>query len=106
MLVAGSLLVGAGGCGSAALPKGAVVVVLRHVMFNPSTVVVDPGTLVVWKWDDPGVPHDVTSEPSGPLRSRVQTSGTYRYQFTTPGTYHYVCTIHVQDGMIGTVVVR
>jgi plastocyanin len=87
------------------IPKGAVVVVAQHLRFTPSTVTAKVGQPVVWRFDDQDVPHDVSSTPSGPLHSKVETSGTYEHVFTAPGTYNYECTIHVMDGMIGTVIV-
>jgi plastocyanin len=36
----------------------------------------------------------------------VKSKGTFRKTFTRSGRYSYVCTLHADDGMKGTVVVR
>lgn len=87
------------------IPKGAVVIKLQHLKFQPAVVTAKVGQPVVWLFDDQNTPHDVRSIPTGPLRSAVETSGTYEYTFRTPGTYNYECTIHVMDNMVGKVIV-
>ncbi len=77
--------------------------------FNPSTITVHQGTVkVTLVHKGTGAPHDfsVTGFPADnvPLaRGGVTTSAT----FTTPspGSYQFVCTIHVAQGMTGTLVV-
>lgn len=67
---------------------------------------------VTWSWGrGTAEPHNVvfTSAPRGarrPSRSRTTTRGTFRARLTRTGTYRYVCTIHVADGMRGSVTVR
>jgi plastocyanin len=100
---------GIAGCsrtGHAAVPKGAAVVVINHMRFNPPSLTVNRGQTVVWEFDDNGVSHDVVSQPAGPLHSKLQQTGSYRYTFNAPGTYRYICTLHLADGMVGDVVVR
>jgi plastocyanin len=77
--------------------------------FNPSTITVHQGTVkVTLVHKGTGAPHDfsVTGFPADnvPLaRGGATTSAT----FTTPspGSYQFVCTIHVAQGMTGTLVV-
>ncbi len=77
--------------------------------FNPSTITVHQGTVkVTLVHKGTGAPHDfsVTGFPADnvPLaRGGATTSAT----FTTPspGSYKFVCTIHVAQGMTGTLVV-
>lgn len=102
----GTVVLGTAGCGGSGVPRGAVVIKLTRLAFQPSTVVIRSGTLVIWKWQDPGVPDDVISRPTGPLRSPVQTHGSYKYRFTQIGTYEFVSSLHEQDGMVGTVIVH
>lgn len=106
IVLAAAVLAGCSGNSPVAVPKGAAVVVIQHLRFNPPTLTINQGQTVVWVFDDFGVSHDVVSEPSGPLHSKLQQTGSYRYTFTRPGTYGYECTLHLADGMIGTVIVR
>lgn len=109
-LVAGTVLAGSvAGCsrtGHVSVPKGAAVVVIQHMRFNPPTLSVNRGQTVVWKFDDLGVSHDVRSQPAGPLHSKIQQTGSYSYTFNAPGEYRYICTLHLADGMIGDIIVR
>jgi plastocyanin len=88
------------------LPQGAALVVIQHMRFNPPVVTINQGQTVVWEFDDQDVSHDVRSQPAGPLKSKIQQTGTYQYTFRAPGTYRYICTLHLNDGMIGDVIVR
>jgi plastocyanin len=77
--------------------------------FNPSTITVHQGTVkITLVHKGTGAPHDfsVVKFPADnvPLaRAGATTSAT----FTTPspGSYQFVCTIHVAQGMTGTLVV-
>lgn len=77
--------------------------------FDPDNVEVLPGTTVVWTWDSDG--HNVAPDgiPEGAEwegHPEIVGSGSeYQHTFTTEGTYDYVCTPHVQNGMVGSVVV-
>jgi plastocyanin len=77
--------------------------------FDPSTITVHPGKVTITLvHKGSGAPHDFsvdgTPGDSVPLaRAGATTSAT----FTTPspGTYRFVCTLHIAQGMTGTLVV-
>jgi plastocyanin len=70
--------------------------------FNPSTVSVPVGSTVTWQWNSSGVTHNVTFEDQAPGSGNLAT-GTFPRTFTATGDYAYICTIHVAEGMAGTV---
>jgi plastocyanin len=77
--------------------------------FTPSTITVHPGKVrIVLINDGGGAPHDleVVKDPADhvPLTQNGQTK---QITFTAPapGRYQFVCTIHVKQGMTGTLVV-
>jgi plastocyanin len=77
--------------------------------FKPSTIIVHPGKVTITLvHKGSGAPHDfsVDGHPSDnvPL---VRAGATTSQTFTTPapGTYRFVCTLHVAQGMTGTLVV-
>lgn len=97
--------------------------------FDPADIVVDAGTTVVWTWVGGGGSHDVTHaegdepyEPSDeeapiqreaggetPLFKSELVNGDgheFTYTFEESGTYEYVCTVHVTQGMVGSVEVE
>ena len=94
-----ALMAGCGGSHAGDAPPSNVVV-LKNIAFNPATVTIHAGQQVIWKFQDDGVPHNVTGTGFG---STIMSSGTYVHAFSVPGTYRYQCTIH--SGMTGTVVV-
>lgn len=69
--------------------------------FTPSTLSVPVGSTVNWQWASSGVTHNVTFE-DGPASGNLAT-GTFPRTFSATGDYAYVCTIHVAEGMAGTV---
>jgi serine/threonine-protein kinase len=97
--------------------------------FDPADIVVDAGTTVVWTWVGGGGSHDVThadgDEPyevgdeeapiqreaggETPLFKSELVNGEgheFTYTFEESGTYEYVCTVHVTQGMVGSVEVE
>jgi plastocyanin len=77
-------------------------VTLHEFRFHPATVNVNRGDSVKWVWRDQ-VEHNVTFHT---VHSRTQASGTYTVRFLRRGTFSYHCTIHVEEGMRGKVVVH
>jgi plastocyanin len=71
--------------------------------FNPSTLTVPVNSSITWQWNSGGVAHNVTFEDG--VASTNLTSGTYLRSFSAAGTYNYICTLHVAEGMAGTVTV-
>jgi plastocyanin len=69
------------------------------------TVVVAPGTVVVWRWAS-RQSHNVTVR-SGPQRfhSATRSAGTFRRRMVRAGTYRIGCTLHA-PGMRMRIVVR
>jgi plastocyanin len=78
--------------------------------FHPSTVYVHPGRVqVTLKNTGTGAPHDfqVSKFPTDYVGEVQQPGQTQSSTFTTPspGRYQFVCTIHVRQGMVGTMIV-
>jgi plastocyanin len=69
--------------------------------FTPTSVTVPLNGTVAWQWNSGGVAHNVTFEDEATSEDR--TSGTFERTFAVAGSYPYVCTIHVAQGMAGTV---
>jgi len=92
--------------------SGQALVAMRNLAFNPSTITIHVGQMVVWRNDD-SVPHTSTS---GSCSGNTCTpmpgwdSGTldpgqsFSFTFNTAGTFAYYCRIHGAM-MQGTVVV-
>ena len=76
---------------------------IQNFAFNPTTVNLSRGGVVIWVWPTDTVLHNVTfSDPS--LSSPTQAIGTHTVVFTNQGTFNYRCTLH--SGMNGSIVVR
>lgn len=73
-----------------------------EVSFVPTTVTIQAGQTVEWRWDDSSLPQNVTFAAG--FHSATQTSGTYSHTFETPGVYPYTSTIHFNTN--GEVIVR
>ncbi|CAG6395235.1 plastocyanin/azurin family copper-binding protein [Streptomyces cocklensis] len=97
-------------CGSDAkaqpVNKAPVIVTIKNMAFNPSRITVAKGQTVEWRWDDGGMPHDVSGDGANAsvLKSELRTAGTYRHTFDKTGTFTYHCTPH--PAMTGSVVVE
>jgi plastocyanin len=77
--------------------------------FDPSTITVHPGKVTITLvHKGSGAPHDFSVDgipaDNVPL---VRAGSTESQTFTTPapGTYRFVCTLHLAQGMTGTLVV-
>lgn len=77
-------------------------VVLKNVRFHPGTLSIKRGDTVEWLWEDKAE-HNVTG---GGFKSRTMTKGSFGVRFTKAGTFNYRCTIHVAEGMKGSIVVH
>jgi plastocyanin len=85
-----------------------VNVEIKLFKFIPDTLVVAPGTTVVWTNHD-DIAHTVTSgtpdHVGGILAGKLDAQGsTYSYRFDTPGEYPYFCEYHTS--MVGKVIVN
>jgi plastocyanin len=76
---------------------------LSGFSFHPSTLTIRRGDSVRWSWSIPKSEHNVTFRS---VRSRTGSSGSLTVRFPHPGTFSYICTVHVNKGMKGKVVVR
>jgi plastocyanin len=91
-----------GGALGVAQSARAHTVILHEFRFHPSTLNINRGDSVKWVWRDQ-VEHNVTFHS---FHSRTQESGTYTVRFNHRGTFNYHCTIHVEEGMRGKVIVH
>jgi plastocyanin len=78
-------------------------VTLSHIRYHPGTLSIKRGDTVTWLWQDKGREHNVTATG---FRSRTMTKGSFSVRFTHAGKFNYHCTIHVAEGMRGTIVVH
>jgi len=122
-LLAGSLLAGCQtqaavnreprtGATTASVSDGMQDVVIttdQRYRFSPSTITVHPGRVrITLKHVGTGAPHDWSLQgfPADYV-ALVSPGETRSVEFVapSPGTYKFVCTIHVQQGQTGTLVV-
>jgi plastocyanin len=75
--------------------------------FFPATTNIATGDQVIWIWNSTGItPHSTTSDTNGLWDSTaVPAPHTFTNTFNVAGTYPYHCTIHVNFGMKGTIIV-
>jgi plastocyanin len=87
--------------------------------FDPPLVRVKVGQVVLWKNTSvethsvTDIPQAAISEEEAALPNGAEPfdSGNlgigdqYSHRFTQPGTYRYFCSLHVETGMVGTVIV-
>ena len=88
----------------AASAAGATVALTPENTFSPSSIEVDVGDTVTFRWD--GGFHNVDFDDG--TRSGDPTDQAaleWSRTFTDPGTYPYVCVVHASVGMKGTVTV-
>jgi plastocyanin len=85
---------------SAPCPKGAVVIHMKDIQFDPQTAHVKVGQTVCWVNDD-SVQHDAVDEDGHAFHSALFEGGkTFTWKADKAGTVSYVCTVH--PGMDGT----
>jgi plastocyanin len=76
---------------------------LSSFSFHPSTLTIRRGDSVTWSWHIPKSEHNVTFHST---HSRTGSSGSLTVRFPHAGSFSYICTVHVNKGMKGKVVVR
>ena len=94
--------------GQSALSTAAATktIAVKDDVFSPKRTTISKNTLVTWRWRGDN-PHNVKSRGTKRFKSSAtKADGTHRYRFRRAGTYRYVCTIHEDDGMSGTIIVR
>jgi plastocyanin len=80
--------------------------------YNPKKLTVNLGSKITWVWSDESADvHDVKliSAPKGFKKFQTEPASagfTYSKTLTKPGTYKFICTLHVEDNMRMTIVVR
>ena len=96
-----------GGGGGGGGGGRSTTITVNNDFFSPTPDTVAAGQ-VTFNWYTPSDGHNVTWD-SGPgtlpQNSTTMTMGTYGATLQ-PGTYQYHCTIHVAQGMRGTIVVQ
>jgi halocyanin-like protein len=82
--------------------------------FDPADVTIDAGTTVRWVWTGEGGQHNVVEadgeepldDPSFESELVGEEGHEYSYTFEESGTFDYVCSVHINQGMIGSVQVE
>jgi plastocyanin len=80
--------------------------------YNPKKLTVNLKSRITWVWTDESADvHDVklVSAPKGFKKFQTEPASagyTYAKTLTKPGTYKFICTLHEEDNMRMTIVVR
>lgn len=93
----------AAGAFGGAHASSAHTVSLSGLSFHPGTLTIRRGDSVTWSWHIPRSEHNVTFHST---HSRTGSSGSLTVRFPNAGTFSYICTVHVNKGMKGKVIVR
>lgn len=80
-----------------------VSVTVKDSAFEPNSITVKVGTVVVWTNTD-NMLHTITSDDMAFDSEPLATGMTYSFTFAKPGTYPYHCKVH--PSMKGTVIVQ
>jgi plastocyanin len=91
------------GCGSGA-PVATNQVSAVEYSFGPNAITVPAGTTVIWT-NKGGTVHNVVDSTDGFGSASISPGATFTHTFAKAGTYSYICTFHVEDQMVGTVIV-
>jgi plastocyanin len=70
-------------------------VAVRDDFFDPSTVQIQPGDTVTWRWSGLNQ-HNVSSDPnqSEDFHSEFMIIGSFSHTFSQPGRFTYFCEVH------------
>lgn len=91
---------------AAAASAATMTVEMRDNTFQPQTITVNVGDTITWT-NVGQRPHDATADNGAFSSPRRMSNGqSFSWTATAPGTYTYVCTIHINQGMRGTIVVQ
>jgi plastocyanin len=99
----GAIPAGALGGAHGAHASSTHAVSLSGFSFHPSTLTIRRGDSITWSWHIPKSEHNVTFHST---HSRTGSSGSLTVRFPHAGTFSYICTVHVNKGMKGKVVVH
>ena len=84
---------------------GGNTVAIKNFAFDPASLTVKSGTVVMWTNQD-GASHTIASDTGSPVAfssDSISSGASYSFTFTKPGTYTYHCSIH--PTMKGTIIV-
>ncbi|MDQ3816825.1 MAG: DUF420 domain-containing protein [Acidobacteriota bacterium] len=85
----------------------AVTITMRNFSFEPQTLTVDIGTVVIWQ--DTVGRHSVKADDGSFESDVLAAGGEFRHRFERAGRYPYYCTLHGSSGghdMAGAVIVQ
>ncbi len=77
---------------------------MKNIAFNPSSLTISKGASVTWTNDD-STTHTTTSDTGLWDSGNLSPGQSYTRQFNDTGTFPYHCSIHVGQGMKGTIIV-
>jgi plastocyanin len=81
-----------------------ITVSIKNFSFSPSTIIIKPGTNVIWVNDDSAA-HTIVSDSGNLLNSQPLSPGqSFDFTFTELGSINYYCSIH--PSMKGTIIVE
>jgi plastocyanin len=80
---------------SSAAPADATAIQITNFTFDPPTISIATGTIVVWTNNDT-VPHTVTALDGAFDSAIFDPEASFTWEFTNPGSYAYRCDLHPQ----------
>lgn len=95
-VLSAGLLTSCSSSGSKAKSGGSTAntVAVKGFAFSPTSLTVNTGTKVTWKFED-STAHNVDSTSNAfPKSKDISSGGSYSFTFNTAGTYSYICSIH------------
>jgi plastocyanin len=92
------------GASSSTCPKGAAVIKMKDIKFDPETTTAGVGQQICWINEDT-IEHDAVADSGASFKSELFGKGqTFTATVDKPGTVKYECTVH--PGMKGEITVE
>lgn len=87
-------------------PESTIYINVLDDFFIKQTVTIPVGTTVIWTHNgSSGEPHTVTSDDGAFASGLLVEGDSFIFTFNEPGTYPYICIPHLEDLMVGIIIV-
>lgn len=78
-----------------------------NYLYDPETLVVKVGDIVIWKNNSKETIHDVVADDKSFDSGEIEPNGgIFKYQFNEVGKYPYFSSLHLEHNMKGIVIVE